>query len=83
MHKKKELIERIDQLIRMKFSGNATVLAKRLNISRSTFFRALEDMKPNLNAPIIYIQVLNRYEYEQEGKIKFGFVTTDKKERNT
>jgi len=75
MQEKRELIRRIDQLIRMKVSGTAQELANRLEISRSTFFRVLEDMKENLNAPIVYNSTLNRYEYEQEGQIHIGFFT--------
>ena len=76
MQEKRELIKRIDQLIRMKVSGNAQELANRLGISRSTFFRVLEDMKENLGAPIVYNSILNGYEYEQEGRIHIGFFTS-------
>ena len=75
MQEKRELIRRIDQLIRMKVPETAQELANRLEISRSTFFRVLEDMKENLNAPIVYNSTLNRYEYEQVGRVYIGFFT--------
>lgn len=74
MQEKRELIKRIDQLVRMKVPGNATVLAEKLKISRSTFFRVIEDMKDNLGAPIFYNQLSQRYEYKFEGKIQLGFL---------
>lgn len=80
--KKRELILRLDQLIRMKVCGNASALAKRLNISRSTFFRLLDDMKYNLDAPISYCECNRRYQYEREGCIKFGFVSYEELKEN-
>ncbi|ELR72382.1 hypothetical protein C900_01664 [Fulvivirga imtechensis AK7] len=70
---RRTLYLRLDRMIRMKVRGNAAVLAHRLGISRSTFFRCLDDMK-NLGAPIGYNEFAQHYYYIEEGCFAFGFV---------
>lgn len=70
---RRTLYLRLDRIIRMRFKGNATVLAQRLSISRSTFFRCLDDMKA-MGAPIRYNEMAQYYYYEEEGNFFFGFI---------
>lgn len=49
------------------------MLAHRLGVSRSTFFRCLEDMK-SMGAPICYSEGAYHYYYEEEGSFAFGFI---------
>jgi predicted DNA-binding transcriptional regulator YafY len=69
---KTNLILRLDQMIRLRFRGNADSLSRRLGVSRSTFFRLLDDMR-SLNAPIEYDETGQFYYYENVGKFQFGF----------
>lgn len=69
---KTNLILRLDQMIRLRFRGNADSLSRRLGVSRSTFFRLLDDMR-SLNAPIEYDETGKFYYYENVGKFQFGF----------
>ena len=69
---KTNLILRLDQMIRLRFRGNADSLSRRLGVSRSTFFRLIDDMK-SLDAPIEYDDTGQFYYYEQVGRFRFGF----------
>ncbi len=69
---KANLILRLDQMIRLRFRGNADSFSRRLGISRSTFFRLIDDMK-NLEAPIEYDESGQFYYYEKAGRFRFGF----------
>jgi len=75
MRSKRELIIRIDMMIRMKNTGTADEFAKKLEISRSSLFEILKEMKDTLNAPIIYNSPLKRYEYTIEGQIFLEFLS--------
>ena len=74
---KLKMIERIDQLIRMKATGNAKDLAGRLGVSRRTVFDVLEIMK-NLNAPILFNNVIQSYVYQYEGSFNVSFSSPEK-----
>lgn len=74
LEEKSRLILSLDVLIRSKIPGKADYLAKRLGISRSTFFRLIEYMREELYAPVYFDSVMNRYSYEEEGIILFRFV---------
>lgn len=69
---KTNLILRLDQMIRLRFRGNADTLSRRLGVSRSTFFRLIDDMK-SLDAPIEYNETGQFYYYERVGRFRFGF----------
>ena len=69
---KTNLILRLDQMIRLRFRGNADSLSRRLGVSRSTFFRLLDDMK-SLDAPIEYDETGQFYYYKKIGRFRFGF----------
>ncbi|MEN8122815.1 MAG: hypothetical protein ABFS35_20915 [Bacteroidota bacterium] len=70
------LIEQLDQLIRLKATGKPKQLAVRLKISRAGLFRIMEIMK-SLQAPIKYDIYLQSYVYERNVDFKFGFFTRE------
>lgn len=47
-----KLTARLDGLIERKYRGTATVYAEKLEISRAAFFRLLEFIKTDFDAPI-------------------------------
>jgi len=73
---KTRLIERVDQLIRMKATGSASELGKRIGIGRSTVYEVLDVMK-NMGAEIEYCNRRKSYYYDTEKVLAIGFV--DKK----
>lgn len=77
LEEKRRLILALDVLIRSKIPGKADYLAKRLGISRSTFFRLLEYMREELYAPVFFDAHRNRYAYEKEGIIMFRFLPAE------
>lgn len=74
LEEKRRLILAMDSIIRSKVPGTAEVLAAKLNVSRSTFFRLIEYMREELFAPIVFDVNRNRYVYEQEGMVFFRFL---------
>ncbi len=67
-----ELIERIDQLIRIQATGSPRQLAKRLKISKAKLYRIINTMR-ELNAPVVYDFALQSFKYEKAVGFKFGF----------
>lgn len=67
---------RIDRMIRLRMTGGPLHLAQRINISRSTFFRYIEDMR-ELGAPIEYNEKNQCYYYRENGGFEFGFLKID------
>lgn len=74
---KLSLIERIDQLIKMKCTGNSIELSNRLGIGRSTLFELIELMKL-LGAEIKYCQHRRSFVYTEEKILSIGFVRKDR-----
>lgn len=66
------LLERVDQLIRMRATGRPHQLAKRLQVSEATVFRIIDTMK-ELNAPIYYDLTRQSYLYSENITFKCGF----------
>lgn len=77
LEEKRRLILALDNLIRSKIPGKADYLAKRLGVSRSTFFRLIEYMREELYAPVFFDPHQNRYAYEKEGIIMFRFLPAE------
>lgn len=77
LEEKRRLILALDTLIRSKIPGKADYLAKRLGVSRSTFFRLIEYMRDELYAPVFFDTHRNRYAYEKEGIIMFRFLPAE------
>ncbi len=70
--KRVSLIERIDQLIKLKATGTPIDLACKLDISESSLFRIINEMK-ELDAPISYCINAQSYVYEKPVSFQFGF----------
>lgn len=70
------ILERIDQLIRLKCTGTPKQLADKLKVSETTVYRILDTMK-QLDAPIAYNISRQSYIYEAPVSFKFGFYTKD------
>ncbi|MEZ4908087.1 MAG: HTH domain-containing protein [Saprospiraceae bacterium] len=71
------MIERMDQLLRMKSTGTSEELANRLGISRSTLYEMLETMG-NMGAEIEYNAHRKTYYYTTEKVLAIGFVEKEK-----
>jgi hypothetical protein len=69
-----KLIARLDGLIKRKYRGTATDYARKLEISRAAFFRLLEFIKTDFDAPIEYNKTSGCYEYQKSGVMFFGFL---------
>ena len=76
IEEKLKLILTFDDLVKRKLSGNCMEYATKMGISRSTFFRLLDVVRFEFNAPVVYNKARNRYEYESEGAMFFGFLTS-------
>jgi hypothetical protein len=69
-----KLTARLDGLIKCKYRGTATEYASKLEISRAAFFRLLEFIKTDFDAPIGYKKNGGLYEYQKSGILFFGFL---------
>jgi len=69
----KELIERIDQLIRLKNTGNANELANKLDVCERTIFNILKRIREEYKAPVSYNEYKNSYVYDVNGRIVLEF----------
>lgn len=67
------LIERIDQLIRMKATGSARDLASRIGQSKSTVYNILEVMR-QMGAEFEYCAKRGSFYYTENKVLAIGFV---------
>jgi len=67
-----ELIERIDQLIRMKATGSPKEFANNVNISKASLYRLIETMR-ELGAPIEYSITKQSFVYADHVNFLCGF----------
>jgi hypothetical protein len=67
-----ELIERIDQLIRLKATGTPKVFANRLNISEASLYRLIDTVK-EMGAPVEFSIRHQSYVYAKEVNFMCGF----------
>lgn len=74
-------IERIDRLIRIKGTGNASQLADKLGLSRTSIYEYLDLMK-QLGAPIKYSTARRSYYYDEDGSFPTSFQTKKQLARN-
>ncbi len=72
MLKQIELIQRIDQLIRLHATGSPMELAAKLKISKTKLYRTLFIMK-QLNAPVEFDTSSQQYYYAESVKFTCGF----------
>lgn len=68
-----KVIERVDGLIKLKSTGTADDLSRRLCISRRSVYNILELMK-SMGAPIEYCQITRTYYYSYQCDFVIGFV---------
>jgi len=73
-----ELLDRIDQLIRLKATGRPKNLANRLQVSEATVFRIIETMKA-MDAPICFDIACQSYIYTVATQFKCGFFLKESK----
>lgn len=66
------LLERVDQLVRLKATGRPKELAEKLQVSQATVFRIMETMK-EMEAPIYYDISRQSYVYTEMTTFKCGF----------
>ncbi len=71
-----ELIERIDQLIRLKATGSPKKLAQKCNVSESSIYRLIESIK-DLGAPVEYSLTYQSYVYKNEVNFLCGFFSKE------
>ena len=74
---KLQLIERVDQLIRMKATGSANDLARKLGVSRRYVYMIIDLMK-TMDAPIQYDIYRKTFYYEYDCVLSIGFVEKEK-----
>ncbi|WP_438424360.1 hypothetical protein [Aquimarina macrocephali] len=75
-----ELIERVDQLIRLQATGTPEDLAYRLGISKTKLYRIINTMK-TLNAPIEYDITIQSFVYAEAVGFTFGFYSRHQKHK--
>ncbi len=68
-----EFYKRIDQLIRLKATGNPTEFSRKLGISESHLYRIIRKMKEQANCPIVYSKQKRSYMYEYRGRLNIKF----------
>ncbi len=71
-----EMIERIDQLIRMEATGPVDKLVERLHISKTKLYRIIHLMR-QLNAPIEYDFQVQSFVYATSVDFQFRFFTSE------
>ena len=64
LHTQIERIKRVNVLIRKEATGTPLQLAEKLNVSESTVFRLISELK-ELGAPIIYCRHCESYKYTE------------------
>lgn len=77
-------LRRIDQLIRLKATGDSTEFAHKIGISRSVLMNNLKEIK-ELGAPICYDKYRKSYYYEKHKKLVINYVDYEilsEKEKN-
>ncbi|MBL7850814.1 MAG: hypothetical protein JNN04_07930 [Cyclobacteriaceae bacterium] len=68
------LLLQFDELIRRKYKADAGGYARKLGISRGSFFRLLACMREEFQAPIQFEKSTQCYAYTRKGRIYIGFV---------
>lgn len=70
-------LKRMDYLIRLKATGNATEFSKRLGISRSQLLQDLKEFR-ELGAPVRFCRSRQSYEYMSECLLNLEFRSRQK-----
>ena len=66
-------LDRLDNLIRLRATGNAVELAQKLEMSKSSLYELLAFLRDEMGAPITYSNLRQSYVYEYVPKFYFGF----------
>lgn len=72
-----QMLERLDQLIKIKATGSPEELSIKLNISRSTVYYVIDCLK-SLGADISYSNSKQSFIYNEEKKLIIGFISKNK-----
>ena len=73
-------IQRLHALIRRKATGAPHQLAHRLDVSRATVYRYLEELKA-LGAPLAYCRLRQTYYYENDFDLVFQVISKNETTR--
>jgi len=73
MATERELIKRIDQLLRLKATGNANELANKLGVCERTVYNLIKKIKEEYRAPVSFDEFKNSYGYDVPGRIVLEF----------
>ena len=79
MIKQIQIIERMDQRIRMRATGNPDEFALRMDMSKTKIYRMIRIMK-KLHAPVEYDITEQSYVYANEVGFTFGFFIKEEHE---
>lgn len=74
------LMQKADELIRKRTTGNREKFAEQLGIKTATLYRLINEMKECFGAPIVYSN--KQYHYAKDGKLNLGFSRLDDEEAN-
>ncbi len=72
MSEGKELLERVDQLIRLKATGSPKKFAEKLEVSERKIYRIIQTLK-DIGCPVVYDSYIGSYKYEIDGSLKIKF----------
>ncbi len=70
------LLERLDQLIRLKATGTPKQLARRIQMSERKLYRLIQELK-DLGFPIEYCKACQCYQYTEEVKLQVEIQIAD------
>ena len=70
LKEKLQTLIRLHSLINQRATGDSIQLARRLNVSKSTLFRYLNELR-NFGAPIAFCTEERHYFYEEEFELQF------------
>lgn len=70
------LLERLDQLIRLKATGTPAQLASRLEVSERTVYNLIDNLK-QLGAEISYCKYRCSYQYDDEIQFRFNLTLSE------
>lgn len=71
-----EKIGLLHKLIQEERTGNPEILAKRLDISRATLYRLIDDLK-SYDAPVCYSRESQTFYYSEDFELSFPSVIND------
>lgn len=76
------MVERLDQLIRLKATGTPSELGVRIALSRRQVYRIIDSMK-EIGFPIAYCRNKKTFYYTEEVRFKFEVCLIEREELNS